>query len=76
MYMIFGTFNALAFIHMFFTAPETKGFTLEEMDDVFDSGIPAWKAGNKISRLDQVQRDIEAGHLKVSGGHGRAENVA
>jgi len=24
-YMIFGTFNGLAFIHMFLTAPETKG---------------------------------------------------
>lgn len=23
--MIFGTFNGLAFIHMFLTAPETKG---------------------------------------------------
>jgi hypothetical protein len=75
MYMIFGTFNALAFIHMFFTAPETKGFTLEEMDDVFDSGIPAWKAGKKGSRLDQVQRDIEAANMKVGGGHGRVEGV-
>jgi MFS family permease len=75
MYMIFGTFNALAFVHMFLTAPETKGFTLEEMDDVFDSGIPAWKAGKKFSRLDQVQRDIEAGNLKVAGDDGRAEDV-
>jgi MFS family permease len=77
MYMIFGTFNALAFIHMFLTAPETKGRTLEEMDLVFDSGIPAWKAGKVESRFDQLQRDIEAGNLKVAtGGHGRAENVA
>ena len=36
MYMIFAAFNGVAFIHMFFTAPETKGITLEEMDDVFD----------------------------------------
>ena len=36
MYMIFAAFNGIAFIHMFFTAPETKGITLEEMDDVFD----------------------------------------
>ena len=36
MYMIFAAFNGAAFIHMFFTAPETKGITLEEMDDVFD----------------------------------------
>jgi hypothetical protein len=65
MYMIFATFNALAFIHMFLTAPETKGKTLEEMDDVFDSGLPAWKAVPKGSRLDQIQKDIEAGNLKI-----------
>jgi hypothetical protein len=50
---------------MFLTAPETKGKTLEEMDDVFDRGIPAWKSGQVGSRLDQVQRDIEKGELKV-----------
>lgn len=50
---------------MFLTAPETKGKTLEEMDDVFDSGIPAWKTRATGSRLDQLQRDIEKGELKV-----------
>jgi sugar porter (SP) family MFS transporter len=66
MYMIFGTFNALAFVHMFFTAPETKNKTLEEMDEVFDRGRPAWRSGPKGSRLDRLQRDIESGKLKVS----------
>jgi hypothetical protein len=61
---------------MFLTAPETKGKTLEEMDDVFDSGIPAWKAGKVGSRLEQVQRDIEAGNVKIGRqGHGRTEDV-
>lgn len=64
--MIFGTFNACALIHMFLTAPETKGKTLEEMDEVFDSGLPAWKAVPKGSRLDQIQKDIEAGNLKIT----------
>lgn len=75
--MIFATFNGAAFIHMFLTAPETKGKTLEEMDEVFDSGLPAWKAVPKGSRLDQLQKDIEAGNLKVSapfGGGLRGEN--
>jgi sugar porter (SP) family MFS transporter len=79
MYLIFGTFNALALIHMFLTAPETKGKTLEEMDDVFDRGIPAWKSSNVGSRLDQVQRDIEKGELKVQTNPattGQVENVA
>lgn len=70
--MIFATFNGAAFIHMFLTAPETKGKTLEEMDEVFDSGLPAWKALPKGSRLDQLQKDIEAGNLKVTAPVGGA----
>jgi hypothetical protein len=66
MYMIFATFNGAALIHMFLTAPETKGKTLEEMDEVFDSGLPAWKAVPKGSRLDQLEKDIEAGNIKVT----------
>lgn len=73
MYMMFATFNGAAFIHMFLTAPETKGKTLEEMDEVFDSGLPAWKAVPKGSRLDQIQKDIEAGNLKVSAPFGGAQ---
>jgi hypothetical protein len=66
MYMIFATFSGLTFIHMFFTAPETKGKTLEKMDEVFDSGLPAWKSVPKGSRLDQMAKDIEAGNLKIT----------
>lgn len=45
--MIFAAFNGAALIHMFLTAPETKGKTLEEMDEVFDVSsrslaIPDW----------------------------------
>ena len=72
MYMIFATFNGAAFIHMFLTAPETKGKTLEEMDDVFDSGLPAWKPVPKGSRLDQLEKDIEAGNLKITAPIGGA----
>ena len=66
MYYIFGAFNAAAFVHMALLAPETKGYTLEEMDEVFDSGRPAWKKHKKSSRLEELEREIEAGNLKVS----------
>ncbi|KAL9117484.1 MAG: hypothetical protein Q9187_005981 [Circinaria calcarea] len=66
LYMVFAVFNAMAFVHMFLTAPETKGKTLEEMDDVFDNGVPAWKGVRKWSRLDVLQKEIEEGGLKVS----------
>ncbi|KAI0533716.1 general substrate transporter [Xylaria digitata] len=67
MYMIFATFNGVAFVHVSLMAPETKGYTLEEMDDVFDSGRPAWRTHKKTSRLDQLARDIELGNVKISG---------
>lgn len=51
---------------MFLTAPETKGFTLEEMDEVFDTGIPAWRRGKARSRLDDIEREIAEGNLKVT----------
>lgn len=65
MYCVFATFNGLAFIHMYLTAPETKGKTLEEMYEVFDSGKPAWRSVPKGSRLDALQKEIEDGNLKV-----------
>ncbi|MCJ1441421.1 MAG: MFS sugar transporter [Stictis urceolatum] len=66
MYMIFGVFNYLAFIHMFLLAPETKGIPLEEMDDIFDSGRPAWKSKVHTTRLERLQKEIEDGNFKVA----------
>lgn len=74
MYMIFATFNGLSFIHMTLLAPETRGFTLEEMDDVFDSGRPAWKSYKKESRLDKLQKEIEDGKLKIDVGHSHKQS--
>lgn len=51
---------------MFLTAPETNGYTLEEMDDVFNSGLPAWRKLDKKSRLEDLEQDIVQGNLKVS----------
>lgn len=65
MYYVFGAFNAAAFVHMALMAPETKGFTLEEMDDVFNSGIPAWKKYDRGSKLEQLEREIQKGNLKI-----------
>jgi NTP pyrophosphatase (non-canonical NTP hydrolase) len=51
---------------MFLTAPETKGYTLEEMDEVFDSGLPAWRKLKKRSRLEELEEEIAQGNLKVT----------
>lgn len=65
MYCVFAAFNGMAFLHMFLAAPETKGKSLEEMWEVFDSGKPAWRRVPKGSRLDVLQREIEDGNLKI-----------
>ena len=70
MYIIFAAFNAMAFIHMWLTVRETKGKTLEEMDDVFENGLPPWRTVWKVSRLDALQREIAEGRLKVGLGVG------
>ena len=49
---------------MLLTAPEIKGRALEEMDEVFDSGIPALRKMPVVSRLDQLQKVVEAGNLR------------
>lgn len=53
--------NAVAFVHMSLAAHETKSFTLEEMDDVFDSGVPAWRPGRAArSRLEELEMRLES----------------
>ncbi|KAF2152442.1 sugar transporter [Myriangium duriaei CBS 260.36] len=73
-YIIFGVFCFAMTFHIFFTYPETQGKTLEEMDAVFDSKIPAWKTGNVqglfAQRIDQVNAkgvDSVSEDVKVDG---------
>ncbi|KAF2755585.1 general substrate transporter [Pseudovirgaria hyperparasitica] len=68
MYILFGTFNAIAFVQVFFTIPETKQFSLEEMDAVFEG--PAWRGPKKESRLDDLELQIECGVVDVRGPKG------
>lgn len=51
-YIIFGVFCAAMTVHVFFLYPETAGKSLEEMDDLFDSKIPAWRSG-KVKGFEQ-----------------------
>ncbi|KAF9933905.1 hypothetical protein FBU30_004073 [Linnemannia zychae] len=61
-YFIFASFCVAMTIHVFFMFPETKGRTLEEMDELFSSHIPAWKT--RAQPASHLDRDIEG--LKLS----------
>ncbi|KAG0280921.1 hypothetical protein BGZ95_007956 [Linnemannia exigua] len=60
-YFIFAGFCIAMTIHVFFMFPETKGRTLEEMDQIFNSDVPAFKAweASKIPTTKPIQYDIE-----------------
>jgi hypothetical protein len=40
---VFGVFLTAMALHFYFFFPETAGKTLEEVEDMFLSGVPAWK---------------------------------
>ncbi|KDQ08027.1 hypothetical protein BOTBODRAFT_585605 [Botryobasidium botryosum FD-172 SS1] len=51
-YFIFATFCAAAAIHVFFCFPETKGRTLEEIEEVFAQGhaFSAWRIKSDVGK--------------------------
>jgi hypothetical protein len=46
-------------MHMYFAAYETKGYTLEEMNEVFDSGLPPWQFSQGESRIEALASLIQ-----------------
>ncbi|RPB01546.1 general substrate transporter [Choiromyces venosus 120613-1] len=42
-YILFGAFCAAMTVHVFFFFPETAGKSLEEIEAMFEEGVPAWK---------------------------------
>ncbi|KAJ5812644.1 hypothetical protein N7474_008945 [Penicillium riverlandense] len=62
-YIIFGVFCTVMTFQVFFTYPETKGRTLEEIDMVFDTDVKPWNT-NEIH--DKFGEEIER-HMGKSG---------
>ncbi|KAG0207179.1 hypothetical protein BGX28_001517 [Mortierella sp. GBA30] len=56
-YFIFAAFCVAMTIHVFLMFPETKGRTLEEMDELFKSDVPAWKTRSLPE--SHLEKDIE-----------------
>ncbi|KAF9162391.1 hypothetical protein BGX21_002001 [Mortierella sp. AD011] len=56
-YYIFAGFCVAMTIHVFFMFPETKGRTLEEMEELFNSDVPAWKT--RSLPASKLEHDIE-----------------
>jgi hypothetical protein len=58
--MIFGTFCIAMTFHAFFTYPETARKTLEEVEAIFDSNVPAWRSAKASGgfgyRVEEAKR--------------------
>ncbi|GAA6008455.1 hypothetical protein JCM11491_004485 [Sporobolomyces phaffii] len=64
-YFVFGTFCFAMAAHVFFMFPETRGRTLEEMEEVFDgNAFTAWrvKSSTGTKTLAEVEAAIEHHH--------------
>ncbi|RLV94741.1 High-affinity glucose transporter [Spathaspora sp. JA1] len=45
-YIIYGVFCIVMGVHVFFGFPETRGKRLEEIGEMWDSNVPAWRSGS------------------------------
>ncbi|CUM48569.1 unnamed protein product [Debaryomyces tyrocola] len=45
-YFIFGIFCGCMFLHVFFCYPETKGKRLEEIGQIWEEKVPAWRSAS------------------------------
>ncbi|KZT38111.1 general substrate transporter [Sistotremastrum suecicum HHB10207 ss-3] len=69
-YYIFGAFNAAGLIHVLFMFPETKGCTLEEVEEIFGQGhvFDAWNINSNVKKsLEEVLAQNETKGEKHSG---------
>ncbi|CDO92003.1 unnamed protein product [Kluyveromyces dobzhanskii CBS 2104] len=65
-YIVFGVFSVALTIQTFFMFPETRGKTLEEIDQMWTDNIPAWKTGSYIPQLP-IMEDEEGNKLGLLG---------
>lgn len=69
LYFIFGTFCGCMSIHTYLQYPETKGKTLEEIDMIFQSNVPAWHTAKfaipatVVEHLDE--KNVSTAHVET-----------
>ena len=72
-YIVFGVFCAAMAVHTFFLFPETAGKTLEDIEEMFLVGTPAWKTKVDFSSSRRAERG-EVDEEKVAYKSGRVED--
>lgn len=59
-YFIFGAFCGAMGIHVYLAFPETKGKRLEELGQIWDEKVPAWKSASYVPYVPTVGSDAES----------------
>lgn len=54
---IWGASNFILAVFVFFFVPETRGRGLEQLDELFEKKVPAWKFAGYITDLQQADAD-------------------
>lgn len=48
---VYGSISTVCLVLIFFFVPEMTGRSLEEIDEMFESRIPAWKSRSKFNKF-------------------------
>jgi MFS family permease len=63
-YIVFGVFCAAMAVHTFFFFPETAGKSLEDIEEMFIAGTPAWKTKVDFSNSRRAERgEVDEGKV-------------
>ena len=71
--LISGSFCMVAVVYAWFYIPETRGRSLEELDELFEMRVPAWRfAATQTNgagrRVTAIERDEVLGEEKIEMG--------
>lgn len=47
--MVYGSVSIIAMVFVWLVVPEMKGRSLEEIDELFNAGVPAWRASSYVA---------------------------
>ncbi|KAI1626148.1 general substrate transporter [Exophiala viscosa] len=72
---IWGGSNAILTLWIFFFVPETKGRSLEQLDELFENRVPTWKFSQYVTEHVAVDAEREAVPVAAKGGAVHVEDT-
>ncbi|KAH7915760.1 general substrate transporter [Hygrophoropsis aurantiaca] len=71
--LVFFGMLVFAFIYVYFAIPETKGLTLEEVDEMYRSGVVPWRSTGWRPSIKDYHHDVHEVHEKRESESGEGE---